>query len=247
MVAMALPVAAGLVCEAPEYGFGEASASDTIEHTFTLRNTGTDTIRIRGVRTTCGCSTTDMTQRELAPGETSALTARIALRGRMGAQRFVLWVRSDDAVNPLLMLLIHGSVLLSADTADKADIADVREDGPMAIADGVDASDDLVVRPQVITLPADGASATQRLVLVVYSQSSTPFSIEDVRGPAGVTIQVRGGLPHRYLVTLSDLRADAGNLDAPVVIRTSSGQTLTVPLAGAAGTPREQREKGNDP
>lgn len=64
-----------LVCD-----FGIVPDSTTVlEHTFTLTNTGRDTLRILRVDTSCGCTTAELSARELAPGEQARLHAVLSI------------------------------------------------------------------------------------------------------------------------------------------------------------------------
>lgn len=101
---------AALVCDALVYDFGQAAETALITRVFVLRNSGDQPVRIDRVQAACGCMTTGLTSSEIAPGGTAELTVNVALRGRSGAQRFTVRVRSNDPVNPLMTLTVQGTV-----------------------------------------------------------------------------------------------------------------------------------------
>lgn len=65
LLGLALPAAAvagtdvpppSLVCDAPEWDFGELAAGTKRSHAYVLRNSGANLVRIQRVRATCGCT-----------------------------------------------------------------------------------------------------------------------------------------------------------------------------------------------
>lgn len=104
------PMATGLVCDQPVFNFGEVRAGLSITNTFILRNSGTGTVAILNVRTTCGCTTTALATNELAAGAVTELRATLSLVGRTGHQSKAIYVESNDRQNPRLKLELTGVV-----------------------------------------------------------------------------------------------------------------------------------------
>lgn len=57
-----------------EYDLGTVPANGTKEQTVRLRNTGTETFRLKGITTSCDCTTARYDWQEIQPGETKEIT-----------------------------------------------------------------------------------------------------------------------------------------------------------------------------
>jgi len=75
VVAGGIDVFAGPVVavDQPEYNFGSITLGRMVKHTFTVRNTGDETLEIFRVFASCGCSTTALPVSTLAPGQSVPL------------------------------------------------------------------------------------------------------------------------------------------------------------------------------
>ncbi|MBL7114918.1 MAG: DUF1573 domain-containing protein [Kiritimatiellae bacterium] len=98
-----------IACDAPVYTFGERDESETIVHTFVIRNTGTTPLEILKVKAACGCTATSMNRRLLPPGESENLKATLKLKGRRGIQKKSIRVHSNDPSRPVLTLWLEGT------------------------------------------------------------------------------------------------------------------------------------------
>jgi len=57
-----------ITVDQPEYNFGTIGLGYMVKHTFVLRNTGDETLEINRIRASCGCTTTELSTNQLAPG-----------------------------------------------------------------------------------------------------------------------------------------------------------------------------------
>ena len=101
-----------IVCDQPTFEFGERDNSETVEHTFVIKNEGDLSLEISNIRAACGCTVANITSKLIAPGETADLTARLSLRGRSGRQRKSITVTSNDPVTPHLTLFLDGTAMI---------------------------------------------------------------------------------------------------------------------------------------
>ena len=99
-----------LVCDEPSFDFGSADASQTIEHTYVLKNTGDLTLEISNVKPSCGCTVANISERSVQPGAETKVTARLALQGRSGQQHKSITVESNDPKQPQFILTLQGNV-----------------------------------------------------------------------------------------------------------------------------------------
>lgn len=115
--ALALPgvAPAALVWETREVTLIASATDREIVAHYPFKNTGARAVAILDVVSSCDCTTTAVTRRVLAPGETGALTARLAVGGRSGLQENTIAVLTDDAGGEptVLRLRAHIASLVS--------------------------------------------------------------------------------------------------------------------------------------
>ena len=93
------------------YEFGTVLEGVVVTHTFVLTNAGDQTLAISSVRTSCGCTTTDLAKKNLAPGESVKLDAvfdTVGYGGRTVTK--MIYVESNDPATPKLVLQLKGTV-----------------------------------------------------------------------------------------------------------------------------------------
>jgi len=99
---------------ATEFDFGAIPNAGPVSHVFQVHNTGAGSLAITGVSTSCGCTTAEIGNRELASGETSDLVVTynpLAHDGATGEFMRVVYVRSDDPDTPEASLTIRVTVV----------------------------------------------------------------------------------------------------------------------------------------
>ena len=166
---MAAACRAGLVCEEPVFDYRSVSASDHAVHSFELKNTGTNTVKILKVRKTCGCVATVASKKDVVPGGTAEIQVSVSLKGRSGMQSKTVYVHTDSTETPVLKLVSKGQV--------RRDVAPAVPLPPVAQA---------VVDP--VKTPTPRESQTLQAV---------PNAIRVPRtvGPDGLTVRIEVKLP----------------------------------------------------
>jgi len=211
-----------LVCDAPAFDFGCVLQTQTVQHTFILRNTGDAPVSIGRVHHTCGCTTSPPIRQTVPPGESEPLTVSYDLEGRRGAQRravYVFW-NSPDGL-PLQLMLTGRSV---------ADI-EVEPAGAYFVA----------VPPQ---------GALERRVRIHDPAGSRPFHITGVTcADARFTTRVETGSEgrdYRLVVASAGPRA-TGEITASVAVQTDHPEhpVLAVPIYLRAQEADEQTDPEN--
>ncbi len=96
---------------APVHDFGIIDEGKIYTHDFVLKNTGTDTLKIFSVRTSCGCTATLLDNTSIAPGDSQVLHVSFNSRG-YGGRSFVkpVSIVSNDPDQPEVRVLIRGQV-----------------------------------------------------------------------------------------------------------------------------------------
>jgi len=82
------------------YNFGPIKQGDVVTHVFTVRNTGSDTLKISNTQASCGCTTSMIDNKNIAPGGTGQLKAVFNSAGKMGHIVKTIYIYSNDVTNP---------------------------------------------------------------------------------------------------------------------------------------------------
>jgi hypothetical protein len=107
LAALLLPLAhgeAGLTWDKPIQQYLRTPEDVSLEAHFTFKNTGTTPVTIKGLRSSCGCTTAHLDKKTYAPGEKGEVVARFFFGDRKGPQRKTIEVRTDDAPTEPTML-----------------------------------------------------------------------------------------------------------------------------------------------
>ena len=92
------------------YNYGHLVHGGKEYHTFLISNVGSEPLNILDVEVPKGLTVVDRPMHPMLPGEETILRIRINTKGRVGVQHQSVLVYSNDPVNPLIILGIHGSV-----------------------------------------------------------------------------------------------------------------------------------------
>jgi len=100
---------AELQWEKPVQQFQRTPSDGEIEARFAFRNVGAAPVRIKTLRSSCGCTTARLEKKIYAPGEAGEVVARFFFGDRTGAQRKTIEVRTDEAAaEPVVLdLRVH--------------------------------------------------------------------------------------------------------------------------------------------
>jgi hypothetical protein len=123
-----------IVCNQPTFDFGARDASEVVEHTFTLKNSGTTDLVISAIRPACGCTAANLTRQTIPPGESAELSTRLTLAGRSGELHKSILIESNDPANPALQLALVGKT--AADFEIQPSLLVLRKDSPSKPATG---------------------------------------------------------------------------------------------------------------
>ena len=97
-----------------EFDFGTIPNSGPVRQVFQVRNTGQERLEIDGVSTSCGCTTAEVDNTRLLPGEAANLTVTYDPQvhgGETGEFLRVVYVRSNDPSTPEASLTIRVTVV----------------------------------------------------------------------------------------------------------------------------------------
>jgi len=143
-------------CDEAIFDFGSKDSSETLEHTFILKNIGTADLAISKIQPACGCTTAALEKTNLVPGESTNVKATLSLAGRSGEIEKPIVIESNDPDNPILKLAFKGTV------------GAVYEISPSS----------MILRKPSPASPADASA-------VVKSAKDVPFEILESRSESG--------------------------------------------------------------
>ena len=93
------------------YEFGSAMEGSFVRHVFVITNTGNETLEISRVHSTCGCTTSALPTKSLAPGQSVDLEVVFDTAGYGGRDVVKsLSIESNDPRTPQLWIRMSGSV-----------------------------------------------------------------------------------------------------------------------------------------
>ena len=99
-----------------EYDFGTIPNDKPVSQVFEVRNVGRGKLEIVGVSTSCGCTSAEVSKRQLARGETAQLAVTydpLAHDGATGRFMRIVYIRSSDPSVPEATLTIRVTVAAS--------------------------------------------------------------------------------------------------------------------------------------
>jgi len=93
------------------YDFGRIQAGEIAEHSFVLRNKGQKALTITGTVASCGCTSSSVRKKSLAPGEETFLDVKFNSKGYSGAITQFIYVNTDDVDNSAEKFIIKAEVV----------------------------------------------------------------------------------------------------------------------------------------
>ncbi len=109
---VSIAVASRLSISPSEYDFGEVQFGKETSATFQVRNAGAEAVTIRRVRTSCGCTTANVSTTEIRPKESADLTVKFDSSGlKAGKTTKTVLVESNEPGNPIAKLRIFATVI----------------------------------------------------------------------------------------------------------------------------------------
>lgn len=91
--------------------FGSYAASEKKTASYTIRNSGRDTLKILDIKKTCGCSIASCDRMELNPGERARVEVTIMPHSIAGPYSKNTFVESSDVSNRFLSLTVTGNAI----------------------------------------------------------------------------------------------------------------------------------------
>ncbi|MCP4266978.1 MAG: DUF1573 domain-containing protein [Candidatus Brocadiaceae bacterium] len=97
--------------EEPDFDFGKVYKGSKVEHVFKLENRGNDTLEIKKVKPSCGCTAVILSNNTILPGETGEIKSTFNSRSYSGKVKKTITVLSNDPDAPNHKLTISGEII----------------------------------------------------------------------------------------------------------------------------------------
>jgi hypothetical protein len=97
--------------ENPDFDFGKVYKGSKVEHVFKLENRGNDTLEIKKVKPSCGCTAVILSNNTILPGKTGEIKSTFNSRSYSGKVKKTITVLSNDPDTPNHKLTISGEVI----------------------------------------------------------------------------------------------------------------------------------------
>lgn len=97
--------------ENPDFNFGKAYKGDKVEHVYRFENRGNDTLEIKKVKPSCGCTAAVLSNHSILPGETGEIKTTFNTGSYGGKVKKTIAVLSNDPRTPNHKLTISGEVI----------------------------------------------------------------------------------------------------------------------------------------
>ncbi len=92
------------------WNFGQTQQGKILTHVFKFDNTGSETLIISNVRTSCGCAAALISSREVKPGQAGEIKVTFNTKGYEGEQTKYIYVDSNDAKTPKVQLAVKAAI-----------------------------------------------------------------------------------------------------------------------------------------
>jgi len=100
----------GIYFAEPFFDFGRVQSETLVTHDFVFTNTGSATLEISDVYSSCGCTAVTNWDRRVGPGKTGMLHVLFNSGGMAGPVEKEVWITCNDPVQPTVYLVFTASV-----------------------------------------------------------------------------------------------------------------------------------------
>jgi hypothetical protein len=110
LVGLSVSASAELRFELLEQRFNVKPEQKSIVARYKFTNTGSEAVKIDGVKTSCGCTTAALTKTDYAPGESGEIAATFNFGGRIGSQEKAILVTVAGAPDKPIILRLNVNI-----------------------------------------------------------------------------------------------------------------------------------------
>lgn len=92
------------------YDFGTTVQGTQVKHLFKFKNVGSDTLKIKQVKTSCGCTAAWESSKIIAPQKEGQIEVAFNTGSVLGKASKTIYIMSNDVESPKRFVVIHGIV-----------------------------------------------------------------------------------------------------------------------------------------
>jgi len=93
------------------WDFGRAKEGEALKHAFALKNESRETLTIKDVSSSCGCTVSKVEKKILLPGQSATLEVRFNTKGYSGNTQQYVYVHTDSLDKPIIRFIIKAEVI----------------------------------------------------------------------------------------------------------------------------------------
>ena len=101
-----------IVFKEDSHDFGKVKQGITLTYEFVFKNDGDDTLTIKNVETSCGCTAALVSNKKVEPGKAGKIKVSLDTKGYAGEVVKFVYVESDDPVQPKIQLKVTAAINL---------------------------------------------------------------------------------------------------------------------------------------
>jgi len=94
-----------------QHNFGKVKEGEIVKHTFKFINKGNTALKIRDIKTSCGCTAALVSSEMLEPGEEGTLNVELDTKNRSGKMSRTIKFTSNDPKDPVKVLTVYANVI----------------------------------------------------------------------------------------------------------------------------------------
>lgn len=92
------------------WDFGKVKQGKMISHVFVFKNEGDEILKIKGIRTSCGCTAALTSEKEIIPGKNGEIKVTFNTIGDVGKVTKKIYVDSNDPKQPSMLLTVSANI-----------------------------------------------------------------------------------------------------------------------------------------
>jgi hypothetical protein len=114
------------------HDFGKVKSGQTVKHTYTFTNTGSELLEVTNVQPSCGCTTAGEWTRRIEPGQVGTIPVQFSSAGFGGEVLKTVTVNSNDKGQPAITLQLKGTVWKPVDVLPSFAVLNIMPDASSA-------------------------------------------------------------------------------------------------------------------
>ena len=94
-----------------QHDFGKVNEGGKVDYTFRFVNKGESVLKIKDIKTSCGCTAALVSNDSLSPGQEGTIKVELNTENRVGKMSRTVTVQSNDPKDPAKILTIYADVV----------------------------------------------------------------------------------------------------------------------------------------